>query len=59
MVVAPKPLARIAEASGFCMADVAYLAGLDESTVCRLWDDPEWLDRVKGRSLQALSLIHI
>jgi hypothetical protein len=36
------------------MADVAYLAGLDESTVCRLWDDPEWLDRVKGRSLQAL-----
>lgn len=54
MVVAPKPLARIAEASGFCMADVAYLAGLDESTVCRLWDDPEWLDRVKGRSLQAL-----
>lgn len=54
MGVAPKSLARIAESSGFGMADVAFLAGLDESTVCRLWDDSEWLDRVKGRSLQAL-----
>lgn len=54
MAVTPKSLARIAESSGFGMADVAFLASLDESTVCRLWDDPEWLDRVKGRSLQAL-----
>ena len=54
MIVAPKSLARIAESSGFGMADVAFLSGLDESTVCRLWDDPEWLDRVKGRSLQGL-----
>ncbi len=54
MGVGPKSLARIAESSGFGMADVAFLAVLDESTVCRLWDDPDWLDRVKGRSLQAL-----
>lgn len=54
MPVAPKSLARIAEPSGFGMADVAFLAGLDESTVSRLWEDPDWLDRVKGRSLQAL-----
>ncbi len=54
MAATPKSLARIAESSGFGMADVAFLAGLDESTICRIWDDPEWLDRVKGRSLQAL-----
>src|SRR3954453_18518403 len=54
MPVAPKSLARIAESSGFGMADVAFLAGLDESTICRLWDNPDWLDRVKGSSLQAI-----
>ncbi|MCA1673621.1 MAG: hypothetical protein LC799_15950, partial [Actinobacteria bacterium] len=54
MPVKPKSLARVAEASGFGMADIAFLAGLDESTICRLWDDPQWLDRIKGRSLQAL-----
>ncbi len=54
MPVAPKSLARIAESSGFGMADVAFLASLDESTVCRLWDNPDWLDRVKGSSLQAI-----
>jgi hypothetical protein len=54
MAVAPKSLARIAESSGFGMADVAFLAGLDESTVCRLWDNPDWLDRVKGSSLEAI-----
>jgi hypothetical protein len=54
MAVAPKSLARIAETSGFGMADVAFLAGLDESTVCRLWENPDWLDRVKGSSLQAI-----
>ena len=37
------------------MSDVAFVAGLDESTVSRLWDDPSWLDRISGRSLQALA----
>jgi hypothetical protein len=54
MPVSPIPLSRIASESGFGMADVAFLAGLEESTVSRLWDDPDWLDRVKGRSLQML-----
>lgn len=36
------------------MADVAFLAQLEESTISRLWDDPNWLDRIKGRSLQAI-----
>jgi len=54
MPVKPKSLAAIAADSGFSMSDVAFLAGLEESTVCRLWDEPEWLDRIKGRSLQAL-----
>jgi hypothetical protein len=50
----PVPLSKIAERTGFSMADVAFLAQLEESTVCRLWDDPTWLDRIKGRSLQAI-----
>lgn len=54
MPVEPKSLARIAADSGFLMADVAFLAGLEGSTVSRLWDDPQWLDRVKGKSLQAI-----
>ncbi|WP_165978166.1 hypothetical protein [Actinomadura darangshiensis] len=36
------------------MSDVAAFSGLDESTVFRLWDNVEWLDRVSGRSLQSL-----
>jgi hypothetical protein len=36
------------------MSDVAFLAGLSESTFSRLWDDPCWLDRISGKSLQAL-----
>ncbi|MGQ0775419.1 MAG: hypothetical protein ACT4NY_13505 [Pseudonocardiales bacterium] len=55
MPVTPKSLAQIAGRSGFSMSDVAFLAGIDESTVCRLWDDPDWLDRIKGKSLQALT----
>ncbi|MGH3866242.1 MAG: hypothetical protein ACRDQ4_08950 [Pseudonocardiaceae bacterium] len=49
-----RSLARIAENSGFLMSDVAFLAGLEGSTVSRLWDDPQWLDRVTGKSLQAI-----
>ncbi|WP_169806909.1 hypothetical protein [Actinomadura macra] len=36
------------------MSDVAAFSGLDESTIFRLWDNTEWLDRVSGRSLQSL-----
>ncbi|MCO5988002.1 hypothetical protein NE235_18025 [Actinoallomurus spadix] len=36
------------------MSDVAIFSGLDESTVFRLWDNGDWLDRVSGRSLQSL-----
>lgn len=54
MTVSPMPLARIAESTGFTMSDVAFLAGLNESTLSRLWDDPCWLDRISGKSLQAL-----
>lgn len=51
----PKSLARITEDAGFTMADVACVSGLDESTVYRLWDDPQWLDRASGKSLQFLA----
>src|SRR4051812_24155615 len=35
-------------------ADVARITGLTEPTLSRLWDDPDWLDKVKGATLQAL-----
>jgi hypothetical protein len=54
MQITPKSLAQISTDSGFAMSDLAFLAGLEESTVCRLWDDPDWLDRITGRSLQAI-----
>jgi hypothetical protein len=49
-----RPLADLAEAAGFNAADLAFLSGLQESTISRLWTDPDWLDRVSGKSLQAL-----
>jgi hypothetical protein len=45
----------VTEDAGFTMSDVAFVSGLDESTVSRLWDDPSWLSRVSGRSLQSLA----
>lgn len=50
----PQSLAKVTEEAGFTMSDVSFISGLDESTVSRLWDDPNWLDRVRGSSLQAL-----
>jgi hypothetical protein len=51
----PCSLARVTENAGLTMSDVAFVSGLDESTVSRLWDDPGWLDRVSGKSLQSLA----
>ena len=51
----PRPLSKVTEDAGFTMSDVAFVSGLDESTVSRLWDDPRWLDRVSGKSLQSLA----
>ena len=51
----PQPLSKVTEDAGFTMSDVAFVASLDESTVSRLWDDSKWLDRISGRSLQALA----
>ncbi|RKS77093.1 hypothetical protein BZB76_2465 [Actinomadura pelletieri DSM 43383] len=50
----PKSLSEITKDMGLNMSDVAAFSGLDESTVFRLWDNVEWLDRVSGRSLQSL-----
>lgn len=50
----PQSLARVTEDAGFSMSDVAFVSGLDESTISRLWDDTHWLDKVRGKSLQAL-----
>lgn len=50
----PRSLSEITKDSGLNMSDVAVLSGLDESTVCRLWDKAGWLDRISGRSLQSL-----
>jgi hypothetical protein len=51
----PQSLARVTDAAGLAMSDAAFVSGLDESTVSRLWEDPNWLDRVSGKSLQALT----
>jgi hypothetical protein len=47
-------LSQLAGDTGLSIADVAVLAGLDETTVGRLWDAVDWLDRIRGRTLQAL-----
>ncbi len=52
MTVSPMSLARIADP--WSIADVAVLSGASESNLSRMWDDPRWLDRIKGKSLQAL-----
>lgn len=50
----PVALADIAASAGLSMSDVAFTAGLDESTISRLWTDPNWLDRITGASLQRI-----
>lgn len=50
----PQALSRLAEEAGFSLSDVAFVSGLDESTISRLWSDRQWLDRVSGASLQKL-----
>lgn len=47
-------LSEIAEDSGLTMADVAFLADLQESTISRMWEKQDWLDKISGRSLRAL-----
>lgn len=55
VVTIVRPLAALAEDAGFSAADLAFLADLQESTIGRLWHDPDWLDRVTGRSLKAIA----
>lgn len=50
----PVALSDIAEDAGLGLSDVALIADLDESTISRLWSDPNWLDRVTGSSLQRM-----
>ncbi len=50
----PRALSEIAEQAGFSLSDVAFVSGLEESTISRLWSDVSWLDRVTGSSLQRL-----
>ena len=50
----PRALSEIAEQAGFSLSDVAFVCGLEESTISRLWTDAGWLDRVTGSSLQRL-----
>ena len=47
-------LREIAEEARLSMADVAFLARLPKSTLSRLWDEADWLDRVTGHSLKHL-----
>jgi len=49
----PRTLSEIVE-NDFTKSDIAFLSGLDRRTISRFWDDPDWMDRASGRSLQAL-----
>jgi hypothetical protein len=53
-LIQPRSLREIAESLSFNIADVAYLSDLEESTISRLWDDPDWLDKIRGKTLQAI-----
>lgn len=52
----PEPIAlgRLAEAAGYKASDLVRLTALSASTFSRIWDDPEWLDRVDGGTLMGL-----
>ena len=54
VLIPPSRLSQLGDRAGLGIADVALLAGVDESTISRLWSAPDWLDRVRGRTLQAL-----
>lgn len=54
MSIEPRPLRDLAGEQGFSAADVAFLTGLAESTISRLWDYDDWLDKTRGPSLQTL-----
>ncbi len=54
MLIPASRLSQLGDRAGLGIADVALLAGVDESTISRLWSAPDWLDRVRGRTLQAL-----
>lgn len=47
-------LSELARRWGLTLADVAFLAGLEESTVSRLWVADDWMDRIKGKTLRSI-----
>lgn len=47
-------LAELVRRFGWSPSDVAFLAGVEESTVSRLWHAEDWSDRIKGKTLRAL-----
>jgi hypothetical protein len=49
-----RTLGDIATGAGFTAADIAFLSGLEKSTISRCWADPDWLDRINGHTLQQL-----
>lgn len=47
-------LRNIASDAKLSMADIAFLSHLPKSTLSRLWDEEDWLDRITGHSLKQL-----
>jgi hypothetical protein len=54
MLPARRLLSQLASEAGLNAADVALLAGVEESTISRLWSASTWLDKASGRTVQAL-----
>lgn len=47
-------LQSIASDARLTMADLAFLSNLPKSTLSRMWDEEDWLDRITGHSLKQL-----
>lgn len=49
-----RALGELADEAGYGRADLAFLAGLTKPTVGSLWSDPDWLDRINGKTLTSI-----
>lgn len=50
----PTTLRNIADDARLTMADLAFLSNLPKSTLSRMWEEDDWLDRITGHSLKQL-----
>lgn len=54
---APKTLAELADLAGYSQADVAVLAGVNRSTISRLWTAADWVAPRHGKAVMAVAQV--